>query len=238
VHSTTKSISTGRRSGVASLLLMSALCFSNAQDTGAPDNSTRQPRKLSTQVGAMGPQTGVSTPTGENSPRLPAPLAGVSDLKFGELFNHPVGPRGLAFSRRAEELDGKRVRMVGYMVEQERPVPGQFLFCQSPMVLHEEEYGFCEDLPPTVVHVLACEKPDARPIPHIPGLLALNGTLLLGNRPESDGRISAIRLRLDQPQCEGEPQALGTPKAAPVAQSSKPELSVQHQTKEQKEKKQ
>lgn len=221
VHLITRSISTNRCGGIVSLLLLSTLCVSNAHEQVAPASSARAVSKPRAQAVGTETQCCVRPPDPEESSALPPLPPGVTNLKFGELFIHPVGPRGLAFSRRAKELDGKRVRMIGYMVEQERPVPGQFLFCQMPMVLHEDEYGFCEDLPPTLVHVLVSEKQDAKPVPFAPGLSMVTGTLQLGNREEPDGRISGIRLRLEPPQSEGERQAALAPKTAAVVQSPK-----------------
>ena len=50
--------------------------------------------------------------------KLEAAPAGVVDLKFQELFKLPVGERGLEPSEKLVALDGKRVRIVGYMVQQ------------------------------------------------------------------------------------------------------------------------
>ena len=57
------------------------------------------------------------------------------------------------------------------------------------------------------------------PVPHTPGLLLLTGTLSVGNKPEPDGRISTVRLTLDQP---AKPDA---------AKLSGPSLSVSQSTK-------
>ena len=53
---------------------------------------------------------------------LPAPPAGVAILKFGEFFQMPVGPLGLEPSEKLLALNGKRIRLVGYMVREENPV--------------------------------------------------------------------------------------------------------------------
>lgn len=151
-----------------------------------------------------------TTPASKESANLIAPAelpplpAGVTELKFSEFFKQPVGSRGLEMTDKARSLDGKRVRILGYMVRQEKPVPHCFLLTPLPVTLNEEEYGFSEDMPATVLHVFTDSSTPAT-VPFTPGLLLLAGKLTVGNRPESDGRISSVRLQLDPPteeQCE------------------------------------
>jgi hypothetical protein len=125
---------------------------------------------------------------------LPPPPAGVTDLALGELFG-PIGGRGLDYSAKARALDGRSVRIVGYMVRQDQPVPGTILLAPFPFRLHEAEYGHAEDLPASLVHVLVPDRADGA-VPHTPGLLLLTGDLSIGPREEPDGRISTVRLRL------------------------------------------
>jgi hypothetical protein len=134
-------------------------------------------------------------------PPLPPAPTGVTDLKFSELCRLPVGPLGLEFTDRARALDGQKVRMLGYMIRQSQPSPWKILFSPVPMTLHEKEYGFAEDLPPTVVHAFT-ERHATPIVPFTPGLLLLTGRLELGNRTEPDGRISSVRLFLDPPTAE------------------------------------
>ena len=76
---------------------------------------------------------------------LPPVPPGVTELKFSEFFRQPVGSRGLEFTEKARSLDGKRVRVCGYMVRQAHPVERCLLLTPVPLTLHEEEYGFAED---------------------------------------------------------------------------------------------
>jgi hypothetical protein len=123
----------------------------------------------------------------------PAP-AGVTDLDFAEFFA-PVGDRGLEYGEKLRALDGKPVRIVGYMVRQDTPVAGMLLLAPFPFQLHETEYGLAEDLPATLVHVFVPDR--ARElVPWTPGLLLLTGDLAIGPREEPDGRISTVRLQL------------------------------------------
>jgi hypothetical protein len=130
--------------------------------------------------------------------KLPPLAEGVSDLKFKELFKSPVGDRGLEFSDTAKGLDGKKVRILGYMVRQSTPMPWKILLAPMPTTVCEREYGFADDLPASVVHVTLPKTPSPL-APFTPGPLLLTGTLHLGNREEVDGRVSAVRLDLDRP---------------------------------------
>ena len=129
---------------------------------------------------------------------LPDLPEGVSDLKFAEIFKSPVGERGVEFGDKTKTLDGKKVRLLGYMVRQSTYTPWKILFSAMPVTVCENEYGFCDDLPAAIVHVTLPKGPS--PIPQFtPGLMLLTGTLHLGNREEADGRISTVRLDLLPP---------------------------------------
>lgn len=130
---------------------------------------------------------------------LPPLPRGVLELKFGEFFVTPVGPTGLTFTDKLVHLDGKRVRMTGYMVEQEKSAPGVFLFSPLPIHLHDHDSALADDLPAAVVHVTVptCRN---RQVPYAPGLILLTGTLSVGPRDETDGRVSLVRLALDPPE--------------------------------------
>lgn len=131
-------------------------------------------------------------------PTLPPLPRGVTDLKFGQFFVMPVGPQGLTFTDKLLSLEGKRVRMAGYMVEQEKGIPGVFLFSPLPVQLHDHDSALADDLPATVAHVSVPTCRD-RQVPYAPGLMLLTGTLSVGPRDEADGRISLVRLALDPP---------------------------------------
>jgi hypothetical protein len=64
--------------------------------------------------------------------------------------------------------------------------------------VHEHDNGLADDLPPSTVRVLVptCRE---QAVPFAPGLMLLTGTLSVGNRAETDGRVSIARLELDPP---------------------------------------
>jgi hypothetical protein len=63
---------------------------------------------------------------------LAPPPPGVAELKFREFFRLPIGPRGLEPSAKLQSLDGKRVRLIGYMADREEPASGFFTFAPLP----------------------------------------------------------------------------------------------------------
>ena len=124
------------------------------------------------------------------------PPHGVEDIKFREFFKMPIGPRGLEPTDKLLGLNGKRVRIFGYMVNAEEPSAGPFILAPLAVSMAEKEDGPADDMPATIlfVHIANAE---GLIVPHIPGLLKLTGTLDLGNQEETDGRVSAVRLHLD-----------------------------------------
>ena len=128
---------------------------------------------------------------GQMSPLPP----GVADLKFHEFFKMPVGPGGLAPSKKLLGLNGKRVRIIGYMAQQETPSAGVFILSPIPVSMGDEDEGLADNLPPNVVFV-HLEKSDGV-VPFISGLLKLTGVLSVSSQEEADGRVSSVRLLLD-----------------------------------------
>jgi hypothetical protein len=130
--------------------------------------------------------------TGELSP----PPAGVTDLKFRELFKLPIGPRGLEPSEKLIGLNGKLVRMVGYMAKEENPTSGMFILSPLPVNMGDEDESFADDLPASAVFV-HLESARNEFASYLPGLIKLTGVLKFGTQQEPDGRVSVIRLMLD-----------------------------------------
>ncbi|MBL9135030.1 MAG: hypothetical protein JNK85_04140 [Verrucomicrobiales bacterium] len=156
-------------------------------------------------------ESGEQSPSGGGSPDAqevaahpPSPRqdsSGVTEVEWSDFFKMPVGPRGLEFTEKLRDLDGKRVRLLGYMVRQGQPSPWKILLTPLPCSTHEREYGLAEDLPPQTVHVFV-DRSSPPVVPFTPGPLLLTGVLSIGNRDEADGRVSSVRLQLDAPSPE------------------------------------
>jgi len=147
------------------------------------------------------------SPTSANSaPRVPAllavrkelgpPPAGVTDLKFRDVFKLPVGAKGLEPTEKLLSLDGKRVRIVGFMVQQEAAPIGAFLLSPLPSMLGDEDESLADDLPASAIRVELTKARDLR-VPALPGLLQLTGTLHVGMRADASGRSTPAQLTLD-----------------------------------------
>lgn len=124
------------------------------------------------------------------------PVDTALDLKFGQFFQQPVGPRGLALSDTLRAADGRQVRLVGYMVAQETARPGRFWLTPRPVRLSEHADGEADDLPPSAVTVLLDDAQQARVVAHRDGLVVLTGTLAVGRAEDPSGRVSWVRLQL------------------------------------------
>ena len=148
-------------------------------------------------------------------PVIPLAPDGVEDLKFSEFFKTPIGPLGLELTEKLRAMNGKRVRVLGYMTHeavsdcadcQEGPpskrktpawmkhvVPGRLMLTPTPQTVNHSHYGLADDLPPQTVFVTVPDR-FGEQVPFTPGLLLLTGTLSVGNQQEPDGRISVVRL--------------------------------------------
>lgn len=126
---------------------------------------------------------------------LPALPADVIDLKFHDFFTMPVGPRGLTPTAKLLSLHGKRVRLVGYMAQQEVPTRDMFELTPLPVSLGDEDESLSDDLPPSTVFVHLAAS--GKQVPYLPGLIKLTGVLSVGAQEEADGHVSAVRLQLD-----------------------------------------
>lgn len=178
------------------LAFVDTLTAASLEPTTAASREQAKPPGPSLAMSPAGRNFNQGIPALTNLPPLPP---GVTELKFDEFFAHPVGPKGLTLTEKLRRLDGKRVRMIGYMVEQDKGVPGVFLFSALPIQLHDHDAALADDLPAAVVHVSVPTCRDQR-IPHARGRMLLTGVLSIGPRDEPDGRVSNVRLALDPPQ--------------------------------------
>ncbi|HSX61257.1 MAG TPA: hypothetical protein VLF18_13740 [Tahibacter sp.] len=127
---------------------------------------------------------------------LDAPPRDVAELRFQDVYTLPVGPRGLEITDRLRELDGRRVRLVGYMVHAD--VAGGFVLSPLPAALGDADEALADDLPPTAV-LVDLPRETALRSGHMPGLIQVIGRLRVG-RAESEtlpGRVFPARVELD-----------------------------------------
>ncbi len=129
---------------------------------------------------------------------LPSLPADIAELKFRDFFLMPVGARGPEMGPKLLALDGRRVRILGYMVQADEPQPGYFLLAPVPVEAGEAPGAMADDLPATLFVQLPQAQAN-RVAPYQAGLLVLTGTLGVGNRQEGNGLVSTVRLQLDAP---------------------------------------
>jgi hypothetical protein len=120
----------------------------------------------------------------------------VTELRFRDFFNMPMGPTGLDTSDILRQADGHTVRLVGYMVQQKTPVPGHFILAPRPVQMSEQADGEADNLPLVTVVVYLDPSQQDWAVPHVQGLVAVNGTLSV-NPPNALGvHRSAVSLQL------------------------------------------
>ncbi len=150
------------------------------------------PSKLDARFATVAVAAGIAV----NQPLGAAP-SGVTDLKFRDLFKLPVGPKGLEPTAKLRRLDGKRVRIVGYMVHQQPPLAGGFLLSPLPVAAGDEDDSLADDIPANAIFIsLPAHATTATPM--LPGLLQVSGRLKVGAHeiPGSD-RVAPARIELD-----------------------------------------
>ena len=200
-------------SALLTLLSTAAIAAEVTAPNTASSPNSRSAKRLSNVIPAQRP----SAKTPVLPPRPPAP-EGVTDLSFEDFYQMPIGPRGMEFTDKIKELNGKRVRLAGFQIAEmvgvcnsepnatsparkaraifEASVPGRVLLSPLPDSVNFNHYALCEDLPPQIAFVTVPEL-FGQVVPQHPGPLLITGILDLGNKPEPDGRVSAVRITLD-----------------------------------------
>lgn len=110
----------------------------------------------------------------------PAPIpefATWPEIRMKDLFKNPIGDYGLEYSDAAKALDGKSVRITGFMAQTDWKEDHHFLLATFPLILHDREYGQADEIPAGAVLV---EMPKGEAAAYTKGLMMLSGTLRLG----------------------------------------------------------
>ena len=139
---------------------------------------------------------GAYAQTDPSKPETPAQVAAIRKLRFSDFFKLPVGPRGPEMSTSLLEARGQTVQLTGYMVQQERPLPGEFLLTPRPVQMSEHADGEADDLPIATARVLLDSSQADRLVPHQRGLVQLQGVLSAQRQVGPDGRVSWVQLQL------------------------------------------
>jgi hypothetical protein len=124
-------------------------------------------------------------------------------LNFRDFFKSPIGSQGLEISPRLQQAHGQRVRLVGYMVQQEVPTPGVFMLTPRAVQMSENADGDADDLPAATVLVQLDAEHRDWVLAHARGLIAVEGVLDVGREEGAKGRVSWVRLRLAEDALRG-----------------------------------
>ncbi len=117
-------------------------------------------------------------------------------LEFREFFDR--AGQELKPSGRLLQLQGNRVKLVGFMAKLEVAPRGGFYLTPRPVSCDEEGAGTA-DLPVEAVYVVVRSSPGEE-VAYTPRALEVTGRLQVGYQVEADDRVTHIRLLLDQPQ--------------------------------------
>jgi len=133
---------------------------------------------------------------GNSMAQSPTEPEAAIELPFRDFFRLPLGPYGAQISERLALADGRRVRLVGYMVQRETATPGQFLLTPRPVQMSEHADGDANDLPPATVLVRLDPSQADWAVPHVRGLVGVTGVLEVGRREQADGQVFWVGLQL------------------------------------------
>lgn len=122
-------------------------------------------------------------------------MATPAKLSFGDLFEAGAT---LKPSARVLSLEGRRVRIEGFMSQMEASPRGAFWLCRTP-VFADEAGGGTADLPPESVLVILTPE-GAGEIDPIRGPIRVEGRLEVGRKVGRDGTLSLFRIVLDPPR--------------------------------------
>jgi hypothetical protein len=124
-------------------------------------------------------------------------------LAFKSFYKLPVGSQGLEMTDALRSAHGKERKIVGYMVQQERPHLGRFLLSPRPVQMSEHADGEADDLPAALVTVYLDASQSDWAVPYTKGLISLTGTIEVGRLEETDGRVSWVRMRVSPQATRG-----------------------------------
>jgi hypothetical protein len=124
-----------------------------------------------------------------------APSRDPALLDLRDLFVTDDGRSRL--SPRTAALAGERVRVQGYMVHMEDPPDGAFYLAARPIDQDESGAG-TGDIPASSVRVRVREAEGAQ-VPWTPRPIEVVGTLEVGREEDDEGRVSFVRVVLEDP---------------------------------------
>jgi hypothetical protein len=118
-------------------------------------------------------------------------------LRFADFYRLPMGSKGLEMADTLLQSNGRRVRLNGYMVQQEQPARGHLMLTPRPVRMSEQADGDADDLPAAWAMVYLDPAQQDFAVPYQRGLIEVSGLLSVGRLEAADGRVSWVRLQID-----------------------------------------
>jgi hypothetical protein len=139
-------------------------------------------------------------------PAGPRPTAGRGadryvQIGFDDLLQ--ATSSGIAPTAKLLAANGKRVRVVGFMAQMERPPSDGFYLTRRPLFC-DEGGGGTGDLPPDAIRIQVVAARSTG-VPFIPGPIEIIGVLQLGAKEHLDGGVSHVRILLRNAKPTGAP---------------------------------
>lgn len=121
------------------------------------------------------------------------------ELRFRHFFTTCSGNDGKQaqeISDRLRQAEGKRVRLVGYMLPRAQAEPGGFWLTARPCQAGDLRANRGDDLAPAAVRVALDEAHQDWTVPHLDGLVEVSGVLHVEHHTDTDGHLTIARLQL------------------------------------------
>ncbi len=117
-------------------------------------------------------------------------------LEIQSFFKTPIGPKGFEMTEGVIRASGQTVRLSGYMVKKEMPTLGAFMLTPRPVQMSEHADGEANDLPAAFCWVYLDPKQANWTVPHVPGLVTVEGQFSVTRREDSEGSVAWFHLQL------------------------------------------
>ena len=120
----------------------------------------------------------------------------VTELRFREFLQSPGDTPSSPVNPTLRQADGQAVRLVGYMVQQENATPGHFLLASQPLSLVAPKHAQAQPVAGTTVRIDLDAGQQDWAVPHVPGLVTVNGVLRVHPPQAATEALTWLRLQL------------------------------------------
>lgn len=127
----------------------------------------------------------------------------VTRVSFGDFYRRPVGPRGLEPGPKLLASAGARVQLTGFVARGSEPASpaDSAILAPLPVSLGDEDEGLADDLPAAIAYLHWTDPRVAASLAGCHREVRVSGRLELGRQAERDGRMSFVRLQVDDVKC-------------------------------------